>query len=105
MTDLDHTADGLRECAIDLRLLADRLRRAGGAVPWEGRSATAVRQACVGRAASLEDAAHACETAARAVGGVAAGVDRLEDAATTVVEAVAEGAEEVAGWLDRTTST
>jgi hypothetical protein len=75
-----HRAGELREQAVELRLLADRLIGSAEAVAWRGRAADALRERIRDRAAHLRDLAVGHESAATALDRHRDEVERLSDA-------------------------
>ena len=72
-------AGDLREQAVDLRALADRLVGRAEAAAWSGRAAEAMRQRIRERAVALRETADRHETAAETLERHAAEVDLRKD--------------------------
>lgn len=69
----------LREQAVDVRALADRLVAQADGIDWQGRAADSMRDRMRERGAHLRDNAHQHDIAADALGRHAAEVARLKD--------------------------
>lgn len=74
----------LREQAVDVRALADRLVAQADGVDWQGRAADSMRTRMRDRAAHLRDCAHQHENAADALGHHLAEIGRLKDAISEI---------------------
>ncbi|WP_110180646.1 hypothetical protein [Nocardioides solisilvae] len=74
----------LREQALEIRQMADRLVARAEAVPWHGRAAESMRLRIKERAAHLREAAGLHETAADTLGRHVQEVDRRQDAIAVV---------------------
>lgn len=70
----------LREQALDVRAMADRLVANAEAVPWHGRAAESMRTRIKERASHLRAAAAAHETAAESLARHLAEVDSVKEA-------------------------
>lgn len=74
----------LREQALEIRQLADRLVAQAEAVPWHGRAAESMRLRIKERAAHLREAAGLHETAADSLGRHVHEVDHRQDAIAVI---------------------
>ncbi len=86
-----HRAGELREQAVELRLLADRLVGQAESVAWSGRAATAMRERIRDRAARLRELAVGHDDAAATLDRHRGEVERLTELIAATERRVVEG--------------
>lgn len=94
-------AQALRDQAVDLRQVADRLVAEVDQIDWHGRAADAMRERIRERAGHLRDASAKHDTAADSLDRHAVETDRLKDAIAERERAATSLIEDARGRADR----